>query len=451
MSKLKIGSLFSGYGGLDLAVMKVLDAEVVWHCEWDDAPSKILENHFPNVPNYRDVTKVDFSQVEPVDVLTGGFPCQDLSLAGKRAGLEEGTRSGLWSEFARAIETIKPKLVVIENVRGLLSAKANNGMEYTQEDLDIFGGGNLFAPWELFSATWPISGMMRNGQACELQMQVRHITDSESSLLPIPEESILRTPSVTDSTGGAISETQARDRGRMVKVADQVAELAFENNLKVTPAIAASLLPTPRAQEPGSTSAGYGDSLNDFANRVVNGFAPKDLLPTPAVGHIRNHDEPIQNYLERRQDFVDGKTKGMLGASLGVAVRMEMLPTPTTQDGKNNAGKSQFDRNTLPLNAEVTLLPINWGKFEPAIRRWEELTRPAPAPTKPDGKDGAHRLSAEFTEWMMGLPAGWITSPDLGLTRNEQLKACGNGVVPQQAELALRMLLDQDLLDQLTE
>jgi DNA (cytosine-5)-methyltransferase 1 len=237
----------------------------------------------------------------------------------------------------------------------------------------------------------------------------------------------------------------------MVKVADQVAELAFENNLKVTPAIAASLLPTPRAQEPGSTSAGYGDSLNDFANRVVNGFAPKDLLPTPAVGHIRNHDEPIQNYLERRQDFVDGKTKGMLGASLGVAVRMEMLPTPTTQDGKNNAGKSQFDRNTLPLNAEVTLLPINWGKFEPAIRRWEELTRPAPAPTKPDGKDGAHRLSAEFTEWMMGLPAGWITSPDLGLTRNEQLKACGNGVVPQQAELALRMLLDQDLLDQLTE
>lgn len=280
---------------------------------------------------------------------------------------------------------------------------------------------------------------------------MRHITDSESSLLPIPEESILRTPSVTDSTGGAISETQARDRGRMVKVADQVAELAFENNLKVTPAIAASLLPTPRAQEPGSTSAGYGDSLNDFANRVVNGFAPKDLLPTPAVGHIRNHDEPIQNYLERRQDFVDGKTKGMLGASLGVAVRMEMLPTPTTQDGKNNAGKSQFDRNTLPLNAEVTLLPINWGKFEPAIRRWEELTRPAPAPTKPDGKDGAHRLSAEFTEWMMGLPAGWITSPDLGLTRNEQLKACGNGVVPQQAELALRMLLDQDLLDQLTE
>jgi DNA (cytosine-5)-methyltransferase 1 len=118
----------------------VLNAEVAWHCEWDDAPSKILEKHFPGVPNYRDVSKVDFSQVEQVDILTGGFPCQDLSLAGKRAGLQEGTRSGLWSEFARAIEQIRPKLVVIENVRGLLSASANNGMEYTEEDLAVLNG-----------------------------------------------------------------------------------------------------------------------------------------------------------------------------------------------------------------------------------------------------------------------------------------------------------------------
>lgn len=123
---MKIGSLFSGYGGLDLAVMNVTGAEVAWHCEWEDAPSAILDKHFPGVPNYRDVSKVDFTQVEPVDILTGGFPCQDLSLAGKRAGMKDGTRSGLWSEFARAIEEIKPRLVVIENVRGLLSATATN-------------------------------------------------------------------------------------------------------------------------------------------------------------------------------------------------------------------------------------------------------------------------------------------------------------------------------------
>jgi DNA (cytosine-5)-methyltransferase 1 len=124
---MKIGSLFSGYGGLDMAVSEKFDAEVVWHCEFDEAPSKILAAHYPNIPNYGDVTKVDFSTVEPVDILTGGFPCQDLSLAGKRAGLKDGTRSGLWSEFFRAIETIRPKLVVIENVRGILSASASNG------------------------------------------------------------------------------------------------------------------------------------------------------------------------------------------------------------------------------------------------------------------------------------------------------------------------------------
>ena len=124
LSKLKIGSLFSGYGGLDMAVSNVLDGEVVWHCEWDDAPSKILKYRFPNVPNFRDVSKVDWESVPPVDVLTGGFPCQDLSLAGKRAGLKDGTRSGLWSEFARGISVLKPKFVVIEIRFGLLGLES---------------------------------------------------------------------------------------------------------------------------------------------------------------------------------------------------------------------------------------------------------------------------------------------------------------------------------------
>jgi DNA (cytosine-5)-methyltransferase 1 len=88
----------------------------------------------------------------------------------------------------------------------------------------------------------------------------------------------------------------------------------------------------------------------------------------------------------------------------------------------------------------------NWGKFEPAIRRWESIIgRPAPEPTKPDGKEGNHRLSSKFTEWMMGLPDGWIT--DIGLKRNDELKACGNGVVPQQAELALSLLGIKEILE----
>jgi hypothetical protein len=115
------------------------------------------------------------------------------------------------------------------------------------------------------------------------------------------------------------------------------------------------------------------------------------------------------------------------------------LPTPTASDwkGANNSGSGST--SSVGLATKIDNLETNWGKFEPAIRRWEQvLGRPAPLPTKPDGKDGAHRLSSGFTEWMMGLPEGWIT--DVGLSRNEELKACGNGVVPQQAELALRML-----------
>ena len=138
---MKIGSLFSGYEGLGLGVKAVIpESEHAWFVEFDDAPSQILAKHFPGIPNYGDITKVDFTKVEPVDILTGGFPCQDLSLAGKRAGLKEGTRSGLWSEFARAIEELKPRLVVIENVRGLLSATADNGMEYSDEVVGYLAG-----------------------------------------------------------------------------------------------------------------------------------------------------------------------------------------------------------------------------------------------------------------------------------------------------------------------
>lgn len=119
-----------------------------------------------------------------------------------------------------------------------------------------------------------------------------------------------------------------------------------------------------------------------------------------------------------------------------------LLPTTRTSMANGPTQKEIAAGNPKSrIEVEVELGGTNWGKFEPAIRRWEEvLGRPAPAPTKPDGKDGAHRLSSAFTEFMMGLEPGWIT--DCGLTRNEELKACGNGVVPQQAELALRILLE---------
>ena len=63
------------------------DAQTAWHCEWDEEPSKVLAARWPGVPNYRDVRTVDWAAVEPVDIMCGGFPCQDVSLAGRRAGI----------------------------------------------------------------------------------------------------------------------------------------------------------------------------------------------------------------------------------------------------------------------------------------------------------------------------------------------------------------------------
>lgn len=121
---LRVGSLFSGYGGLDLAIEHITGGETVWFSEINRPVARVFSHHWPNVPNLGDIATVNWSDVPPVDVLCGGFPCQDVSMVGKRAGLVPGTRSGLWSHMAEAIEALQPGLVVIENVRGLLSASA---------------------------------------------------------------------------------------------------------------------------------------------------------------------------------------------------------------------------------------------------------------------------------------------------------------------------------------
>jgi DNA (cytosine-5)-methyltransferase 1 len=118
----------------------------------------------------------------------------------------------------------------------------------------------------------------------------------------------------------------------------------------------------------------------------------------------------------------------------GREVGTELDSEPSQDPADRRAPWQHFDGHLHPGSA------ISWGQFEPAIRQWERLTRPAPAPTELSAK-GNQRLSPAFVEWMMGLPLGHVTDVP-GLTRNEQLKALGNGVVPQQAEAALRVLLN---------
>ena len=109
--------LFSGIGGFSLAAEWVWgdELEIVGFCENEPYPQKVLKKNFPGVPIYKDIKELDGEAFKDIDLITGGFPCQDISIAGRGAGIE-GARSGLWSEMHRLISHIRPRYVIIENV-----------------------------------------------------------------------------------------------------------------------------------------------------------------------------------------------------------------------------------------------------------------------------------------------------------------------------------------------
>ena len=131
------GSLFSGIGGFDLAA-EWAGWENIFHCEWNEFGQKVLEYHFPKAITHNDITKTDFTTYrDRIDVLTGGFPCQPYSAAGKRLGKEDERH--LWPEMLRAIREIAPKWVVGENVFGIVNWNGGLVFEEVQADLEAEG------------------------------------------------------------------------------------------------------------------------------------------------------------------------------------------------------------------------------------------------------------------------------------------------------------------------
>lgn len=126
---IKLGEICAGYGGLGLGLGLLADVDTRWVADVDAGPSRILARHWPDAPNLGDITRIDWATIEPVDVIAGGTPCQDLSNAGHRAGMRPGTRSGIWESMAHAIKEIAPNVVVWENVSGARSAAAYSRLE----------------------------------------------------------------------------------------------------------------------------------------------------------------------------------------------------------------------------------------------------------------------------------------------------------------------------------
>lgn len=412
---LTIGATFAGYGGLDLGVETVFpDARPVWFSQYDpdggkrQAPSRILAHHWPDVPNHGDITAIDWSAVEPVDILTGGFPCQDVSPAGKRAGLIRGvTRSGLWGAMATAIDTLRPRLVVAENVRGLLSAKANSDVEQCPW---CMGGAADGEP-----ALRALGAVL--GDLADLGYDAAWVVVPASGVGAPHRRERVFVIAWPQSDPGALTWPQS-DPGALLP----------------TPAVndmGASYTPdewdewTERMQAEHGNGNGHGKSLHIEAARV----AQNSLLPTPTVS----------DSTPRATDGTNGgpNQRGSSG-DLMLPSAVTLLPTPSVADVEGGRKSRSGDRSDeLLLNGIAA--HDRWGQYAPAIARWEALTRPAPAPTEPTGKNGAHRLSPRFVEWMQGLPDGWVTGVP-GITRNDMLKALGNGVVPQQAAEAIRWL-----------
>lgn len=118
---IKIGSLFSGIGGFELGLERAIpNSETIWQCEQDAFCQKILAKHWPNAIIYDDVKTIN-NQVEPIDILCGGFPCQDISIAGLQRGIHEGKKSSLWWEMHRIIGILEPRIIVLENVAAIAS------------------------------------------------------------------------------------------------------------------------------------------------------------------------------------------------------------------------------------------------------------------------------------------------------------------------------------------
>ena len=359
-----IGSLFTGYGGLDMGVSMAADpdARVVWTSDVEKGPCKLAATRWPGTPNLGDITQINWADVEPVDIICGGSPCQDLSLAGKRAGMASGTRSGLWESMATAIETIRPRLVVWENVLGALSARAYSPVESEPTML----------------------GTRTNGPALRAAGRVA------GDLATIGYSTAWRVVRASDA--GA---PHQRARFFLIGYPDGQPWHLWR--------------PTTPRQAQG------GRPLREPAGPGLG-----TLMPTPtASDHKAGHHQ-------------DGT-----GHSLTQAV--QLLPTPQAVSAPYPGAGYGPNLHEVATSSDLT----HFGPYAKVIARWEQITgRAAPPPSTPSRRPGGKpRLSARFVEWMMGLPEGHVTGPDLDLSREQQLRMLGNGVVPQQAALAVHTLI----------
>ncbi len=409
---MRLAELCAGYGGLGMAMRAAgWPVELDWYAENDPDASAVMAAHHPGVANVGDITAADWSRCGPVDILAAGYPCQDLSNAGKRAGIE-GARSGVWRNVAGAVRDLRPGLVVLENVSAHLARGfgrvvgdlAEVGYDATWTCLRASDVGAPHRRDRVFILAEPADA---DGQ--RVREQLVAVAARHGAPVAGPDRphagGLIPTPGARlgDSRRGAPSDVVAG--GRMA---------SGRRNLDD----AVALLPTPAARDSGRGS-GYGEEPGRPLSETVH-----RLLPTPVAKDAQGGPRAI---VPRTHDGTD------FGPSLRDVALLQLLPTPTATNFRGNAHNGRGE--PLLLGAVTD----RWGQYSDAIGRWQDqLGREAPDPTVP-GKRGGPQLSHLFVEWLMGLPEGHVTGV---LDRKPALRVLGNGLMPQQGAAAYSSLLD---------
>jgi DNA (cytosine-5)-methyltransferase 1 len=469
----RIGSLCTGYGGLDEGVRSVLGGEAAWVADNDEGAAAILAHRFPSVKNLGDITVTDWGAVEPVDILCGGTPCQDVSAAGKRAGLLHGNRSGIWHEFTKAIAALRPGLVVIENVRGLLTARGDEPTDEhlkAEADRDVILRLSLPQWLETERRIAVAKGDWDRARRCQVRAnRIMGLRRRAMARCAWHERRLVR---AIGTVLGSLADL-GYDAEWVCVGADDAGACHRRERVFITAWPAANagdgLLAAQRGGMAGRTPGGeWGDpgpdrrpgdrgnpAAADAERDGLQGSRPAARADAgrpgaasvgcgSAVSGQPAEDADRAAGGERRLAAPGQAAGGRPRADAGRPGGVRAAADPE-RDGLERDRPATWAHPGRTPAASVGCRPadsgptLDWGAYGPAIRRWEAiLCRHAPPPTEP-GRTG-QRLSPAFVEFLMGLPEGWVTDVP-GLSRNAQLKALGNGVVPQQAALALRLLL----------
>lgn len=367
---MRVGSLCTGIAGIELGLEYAgIDIDPVFVADIEPAVCDWLAETRPHIPNIGDITAAEFPDV---DLIVAGFPCQPVSTAGRRAGTDD--ERWLFDDIADAVGRMgtRPDLF-LENVPGLLTANGGDAMARVVHRLA--GLGYLFT-WGTLTASAVGACHRRNRWFCV----------------------------ATHPDSGAAGRVGRTVPGAQEPV-DGWGDLGFADGVGV------GLLATPTAwlgRRPSHSDARPGSpALVGTGSELTRDIAA--LLPTPTA---RDSTNARNATVTRRADSA-------------AAYGWTMADVAHRLAGRPNTGAGGFlEYPPAPAN-EDSLDLLHASKYGPAVKRWERLCRPAPAPLD----DG--RLAPQFVEWMQGYPAGWVTDTAALGRRTAALKALGNSVVPQ--------------------